>query len=214
MTEDSAKKSDKKLDKETDKESDKELIEIISPKNDESATDWYDKNKFNKILTTIDSNNFNHKNKIVKLKFNNINNLVNNIKNNTISEAHAKQKLNALNEIKKAEIKGKRLISGQKKLLNLFNKLIKAIFDDKLSVNEDDNKSVNEDDNVSVNEDDNDVSVNKDDNENQSESESESGNGDEQYCKIKQLNNYFRTIDKTKSFEEQIEILKKRDFSD
>ena len=142
--------------------------------------------------------------------------MVNNIKNNTISEAHAKHKLNALNEIKKAEIKVKCLISGQKKLLNLFDKLIKTIFDDNLSVNEDDNKSVNEDDNVSVNEDDNvsvneddnDVSVNKDDNDNESESES----GDEQYYKIKQLNNYFRTIDETKSFEEQIEILKKKRF--
>ena len=114
----------KELDKESDKESDeeqeevyKELLEIINPKKDENATDWYEKNKFNKILTTIDSNKFNHKNKIGKLKFNDINNLVNSIKNNTISETYAKQKLNALNEIKKAEIKGKRLISGQKKLL-------------------------------------------------------------------------------------------------
>ena len=106
----------KELIEESGKESDKELIEIISSKNDESTTDWCDKNKFNKILTTIDSNDFNHKNKKGKLKFNIINNLVNNIKNNTISETHAKQKLNALNEIKKAEIKGKRLISGQKKL--------------------------------------------------------------------------------------------------
>ena len=60
-----------------------------------------DKNKFNKILTNIDSNKFNHKNKIGKLKFNDINNLVNSIKNNTISETYAKQKLNALNEIKR-----------------------------------------------------------------------------------------------------------------
>ena len=106
----------KELTKESDKESDEELIEIISPKKDEKTTDWY-KNKFKKILANIDSNKFNHKNKIGKLKFNDINNLVNSIKNNTISETYAKQKLNALNEIKKAEIKGKRLISGQKKLL-------------------------------------------------------------------------------------------------
>ena len=98
---------------------------------------------------------------------------------------------------------------------------LEAICDDNVSVNKDDNKSVNEDDNVSankddndvsVNEDDNDVSVNKDDNENESESESESENGDELYYKIKQLNNYFRRIDETKSFEEQIEILKKKRF--
>ena len=67
------------------------------------------------ILTTIDSNKFNHKKKIDKLKFNDINNLINNIKNNRISEALAKQKLDALNEIKKAEIKSKSLISSQKK---------------------------------------------------------------------------------------------------
>ena len=40
-----------------------------------------------------------------KLKFNDINNLVNNIKYNTISEELAKKKINELNEIKKAEIK-------------------------------------------------------------------------------------------------------------
>ena len=68
-------------------------------------TDWYDKNKFKKILTTIDSNKFNHKNKVGKLKFCDINNLVNSINNNTISEAHAKQKLDALNEVRKAEKK-------------------------------------------------------------------------------------------------------------
>ena len=78
--------------------------------NNKSTTNWYDKNKFNKILTTIDSNNFNHKNKIGKFKFNDINNLINNIKNNTISEANAKKKINELKEIKKVETKGNRLI--------------------------------------------------------------------------------------------------------
>ena len=77
-----------KSNKELNKESNKELIKTISPKNDENTTDWYDKNKFNEILTTIDSNNFNHKNKIGKIKFNDINDLINNIKNNTISEAN------------------------------------------------------------------------------------------------------------------------------
>ena len=102
------------LNEESDEDSDEELIEIISPKKDENTTDLYDTNKFKIILSTIDSNNFNHKNKIGKLKFNDINNLINNIKNNTISEADAKKKINALNEIKKAEIKNKRLINGQK----------------------------------------------------------------------------------------------------
>ena len=66
------KESNKELNKELNKESNKELVEIINPKKDENTKDWYDKNKFKKILTTIDSNNFNHKNKIGKLKFNDI----------------------------------------------------------------------------------------------------------------------------------------------
>ena len=102
------------LSEESDEDTDEELIEIITPKKDENTTDWYDTNKFNLIRTTIDSNNFNYKNKIGKLKFNDINSLINNIKNKTISEADARTKLNALNEIKKTEIKGKRLINGQK----------------------------------------------------------------------------------------------------
>ena len=90
----------KELNKESDKESnkkshkerlDEELIERINPKKDEDRTDWYDKNNFKKILTTIDSNKFNHKNKVGKFKFNDINNLINNIKNNTISEAFTKK---------------------------------------------------------------------------------------------------------------------------
>ena len=170
LTKESDKESDRESDKESDKESDEELIEIISPKNNESTTDWYDQHKFNKMLTTIDSNNFNHKNKIGKLKFKDINNLVNNIKNNTISEAYAKQKLNALNEIKKAEIKGKRLISGQKKLLNLFDELIEAIFDDNVSVNKDENENENENESES-----------------ESESESKSESDDEQYYKTKAI---------------------------
>ena len=130
--------------------------------------------------------------------------MINNIKNNTISEADARTKLNALNEINKTEIKGKRLINGQKKLLNLFD-LLEAIFNNNnASVNEDNNVNVNEDNNVSVNEND-DVSVNEDNNvsanKSESESESENENGDDQYYVIKQLNNYFRTIDKTKLFD-------------
>ena len=68
------------LSEESDEDTDEELIEIISPKKDENTTDWYDKNKLKKILATIDRNNFNHKNKISKIKFNDINSLINNIK--------------------------------------------------------------------------------------------------------------------------------------
>ena len=90
-------------------------------------TSWCDTNKFNKMLATIDNNNFNHKNKMGKLKFNDINDLINSIKGNTISEADAKKKLNKLNEIKKVEMEGKQLIENQKKLRRLFDDL-KTIF--------------------------------------------------------------------------------------
>ena len=53
--------------------------------------------------------------------------MVNDSKNNTISEALAKQKLNALNEIKKAETKNKCLITSQKILLKLFDDLLETI---------------------------------------------------------------------------------------
>ena len=43
-----------------------------------------------KILTIIDNNKFNYKNKIGKFKYIDIKDLVNNIKNNTISEIDAK----------------------------------------------------------------------------------------------------------------------------
>ena len=176
--------SDEYSDEELD-EMFKEITKIKKPNKDESTTDWYDKNKFKKILTAIDSNGFNHKNKTGKLKFNDINNLINDFKNNTISEALAKRKLNALNEIKKLETKNKRLINGQKILLNLFDDLLETIYFVK--------KENNNNNNVSVNENDSD---------------------DEEYYKIKQIKNWFKKIDKTKSFEEQIEILKTIDSLD
>ena len=51
--------------------------------------------------------------------------------------------------------------------------------------------------------------------ESESESENENENDkDDEYDIIKQLNSYFKTIDETKSFKEQIEILKIKDFPD
>ena len=49
--------------------------------------------------------------------------MINNIKNNTISEGNAQIKINELNKIKKVETKGKRLINSQKTLLSLFDDL-------------------------------------------------------------------------------------------
>ena len=58
--------------------------------------------------------------------------MVNNIRNNTISEISAKKGLNTLNEIKNAEIiKYKKCTPKQKELLNLFNDLLDTILTDK-----------------------------------------------------------------------------------
>ena len=140
----STKKSTEKLTKEADNKSieviDKVLInephnksinesdnKSINKQVNSNSTSWYDTDKFNKILVTIDNNNFNHKNKIGRLKFNDINDLINSIKGNTVIEADTKKKINELNEIKKVETNGKRLIESQKKLLSLFDDLLKTI---------------------------------------------------------------------------------------
>ena len=58
--------------------------------------------------------------------------MVNNIKNNTISEIDAKKDLNALNEIKNLDIiKYEKRTHGHKKLLNLFDDLSDMILTDK-----------------------------------------------------------------------------------
>ena len=66
-----------------------ELKEIKSPS-------WFDKNKFKEILAIIDSNKFDYKHKISEFKYIKIKDLVNSIKNNTISEIDIKKDLNAL----------------------------------------------------------------------------------------------------------------------
>ena len=204
----SNKKSFEEMLEEIDKKREEEFIKDLREKfghNNKSTTNWYDKNKFNKTLTTIDSNKFNHKNKTGKFKFSSINNLINDIKSNTISEANAKNKINELNKIKIVETKVKRLINSQKTLLSLFDNL-KTIFNDNNNSN---NSNNNESDSENENE-----SVNKDENENESKNESENDNENEnesdleQYYEMKQINNNFEKIDETKSFEDQIDILK------
>ena len=124
-----------------------------------------------------------------KLKFNDINDLINSIKGNTISEADTKKKLNELNEIKKVEIKGKRLTNSQKNLLSLFDDSLKTIF----------NKTVNESNSNTKNESESD---NESDFKSDNESENE-GEQDKYYYEIRQFNDWFETIDQTKSLEEK-----------
>ena len=70
--------------------------------------------------------------------------MVNNIKNNTISEIDAKKDLKRLFKTKIAELKKYKIrTSGQKDLLNLFDVLLKTI----LINNDNDNDNVNENNN-------------------------------------------------------------------
>ena len=82
----------------------KESIEIKSLEEDKNTTDyypnWFYKNKFKNYLAIIESNKFSCKNKIGEFKYIDIKDLVNKIRNNTISEISAKTSLNTLNEIK------------------------------------------------------------------------------------------------------------------
>ena len=63
--------------------------------------------------------------------------MVNNIKNNAISEIDAKKNLSELNEIKNVGImEHKKRTSKEKQLLNLFNNLLNTILIDKISENQ------------------------------------------------------------------------------
>ena len=66
-------------------------MKIKISQEDENTTDWFDKNNFKKILAIVDSIKFNHKNEIGQLKYNDINDVINNIRNNTSSEIVAKK---------------------------------------------------------------------------------------------------------------------------
>ena len=174
----------------------------------DSYPKWFDKNKFKNILAIIDSNKFGCKNKIGKFKYIDIKDLVNNIKNNTISEISAKKGLNTLNEIKNAEIiKYKKRTPGHKELLNLFNDLLDIILTDKTleSENEED-ENKNENEKIESNkEESGDEYKNEDD-----DDEILSQNKRNEI--IKDLNDILdEIIDKSKSFEEQIKSLKKRE---
>ena len=134
-----------------------------------------DKNKFKKILTIIDSNKFGHKNKIGDLKYIDIKDLVNNIKDNTISETDAKKRLNTLNLIKDSQINHNRVISGQNELLNLFEDLSDIILTDKtLMSSKDENEKLKEE-----KENENENEKLKEENENENENENVNENEDE-----------------------------------
>ena len=143
--------------------------------------------------------------------------MVNNIKDNTISEIDAKKPLNTLNIIKNSELKHKSLIPGQKELLNLFNDLSYIILTDKtLMSSKDENEKLKEENKKEQNENENENE--NEDYENKYENEDEEDEYDYEYEDdktidqneiIKEKNDYFdEMIDKSKSFEDQIKSLK------
>ena len=126
-----------------------------------------------------------------EFKYIHIRDLVNNIRNNTISEISAKK---GLNEIKNAEIiKYKKRTPKHQELLNLFNDLLDTILTDKTLMSSNENGNEN-DKTMSSKEDDNETMNKKNNN------------------TVKELNDLLdKIIDKSKSFEEQIKSLKKRE---
>ena len=105
------------------------------------SLNWLGKNKFKEILNIIDSNKFGHKNKIGEFKYIDIKDLVNNIKDNTISEIDAKKTFKYIKQNKNF----RKLIPGQKELLNLFNDLSDIILTDKtLMSSKDENEKLKE----------------------------------------------------------------------
>ena len=121
--------------------------------------------------------------------------MVNNIRDNKISEIFAKKGLNTLKERKNAGIiRYKKRTPKQKELFNSFNDLLDTILTDKtLMSSKDENENENDKTLMSSNDD--------DDNENE--------NG-KTLIIIKKLNNCLdEIIDKSKSFEDQIKSIKK-----
>ena len=165
-----------------------------------------------KFLTISGSNKFGYKDKIGEFKYTDIKDLVNNIKNNTNSEIDAKKSLNALNKIKNAEIKYKRLIPKQKELLNLLNDLLDTILTDK-TLESKTQKDENDETLMASNEDDeNDETMSSNEDDENEDDDDETMNQNKKNEIIKQSNDTLdEIIDKLKSkpFEEQIKSLKK-----
>ena len=167
---------------------------------------WIDKYTFKETLVVIDSNEFNYKNRVGKFKYTRIKNLVDNTRNDRISEIDAKELLDALNEIKKAEIINyKKRTPGHIKLLNLFNKLLNINLSDKTSDSQE-----NENEKVKSKNEENEEEDEYYENENEYEDcDNKNKNDDEAIDQNEANDNLDQIIDKSKSFEDQTESLKK-----
>ena len=114
--------------------------------------------------------------------------MVNKIRNKTISEISAKKDLNKLNELKNAGItKQKKRTTKQKELSNLFNNLLDTILTDKTpksksqedDENENEDKNVNENENENVNENDETLMPSDKDNDYDDENKNKNENEDD-----------------------------------
>ena len=154
---------------------------LIEKPKEIKSPNWLDKKKFKEILTIIDGNKFGHKNKIGDFKYTGVKVLVNNIKDNIICEMDAKKRLNTLNIIKHSEIKHKRVIPGQKELLNLFDDLSDIILTDKtlMSSKDENEKLKEENENENENENEDEDYENKNENENEDEDYKNKNENDE-----------------------------------
>ena len=138
--------------------------------------------------------------------------MLNNIRNNAISEISTKKSLITLNEIKNAEIiKYKRRTPKQEKSLNIFNDLLDTVLADKTLKsksqkvkNENGNDKTimsSNEDNENENENNKILMSSNEDNENENENENETINQNEKNIKTKNLNDLLdEVIDKSKSF--------------
>ena len=104
--------------------------------------------------------------------------MVNNIKNDKISEIFAKKDLNTLNELKNAEItKQKKRTPRQKELLNFFNDLSDTIStDETLQSKRKEEENKNENENENRNENDKTLIPSKDEKEQENENENKNKN--------------------------------------
>ena len=131
----------------------------------DSYPNQFDKNKFTNILAIIDSNKFGCKNKIGKFKYIDIKDLVNNIRNNAISEISAKRGLNTLKEIKNVGItKQKKTHAQTKRVMKLIQRFIRYNFNQQ---NTKIRKSRRQNENVNENVNDKTLMSSKDENENE-----------------------------------------------
>ena len=121
--------------------------------------------------------------------------MVNKIRNNTINTIPAKEGLNTLTKTKNVEmINYKKHTLKQKELLNLFNDLLDTILTDKTLMSSNENGNENGNENVKTR------SSREDDNETMNQNNSNT---------IKELNGSLdKIIDESKSFEDQIKLIK------